>query len=248
MDNKINPVIIIQARMGSTRLPEKVMREIDGIPLIGYQISRLKESGLEICVATSDHSNNERLIKYVESLGITVFVGDEMNVLKRYYDAAVLFSVRDIIRITGDNPLVDGKIIREQVDLIKPKSNRYYFSESSDKGMPLGTSFEMFSFELLEEAFLKAKTLEESEHVTPYMNQNLPKNIELITMDLRYDCKNIRLTVDTEKDFKLIEILIQNYNAHKLSVSEIVNVFKTNRKLLNINSDIKQTKIRNLLK
>jgi spore coat polysaccharide biosynthesis protein SpsF len=249
MDDKvkrIQPLIIIQARMGSTRLPGKVMRKINGIPLIGYQINRLKESQLKIVVATPDNDQNTELIDYVQSLGIAAFRGDELNVLKRFYDAALNFGAKDIIRITGDNPLVDGVFIKNQLSKLKPESTRYYFAEGLEKSLPLGASFELFSFDLLKEAYEKANSPEEFEHVTPYMNQNLPKDIEVMNMNTVYDAHDIRLTVDTNDDFELFEVLIQDYTAHKLNIKDIINLFDLNPHLQDINSSVKQVKVRNL--
>jgi spore coat polysaccharide biosynthesis protein SpsF (cytidylyltransferase family) len=244
--NRLKPLIIIQARMGSTRLPGKVMRKINGTPLIGYQINRLKESQLEIVVATPDNDLNTELIDYVHSLGIATFRGDELNVLKRFYDAASHYGASDIIRITGDNPLVDGVFIKNELHQLEPESRRFYFAEGLEKSLPLGGSFELFSFELLKEAYENANSPEEFEHVTPYMNQNLPKDIEVIKMNTVYDAHDIRLTVDTNNDFELFKVLIQDFAAHKLNIKEIINLFDLNPHLRDINSNVKQVKVRNL--
>ncbi|WOI24024.1 cytidylyltransferase domain-containing protein [Nonlabens ulvanivorans] len=244
--NKIDPVIIIQARMGSTRLPGKVMEKINGIPLIGYQIKRLQESQLKIVVAIPDNGCNSELLNYVQSIGVQTFEGDTFNVLKRFYDAALYFGANDIIRITGDNPLIDGSFIKEQVNKVKLNSNRYYFSEGSNKRLPLGGSFEMFSFDILKEAFDNAKSNEEFEHVTPYMVQNLPRDINHYLMDLDIDSHHIRLTIDTVEDLKLFKILIETYHADTLNVYEIIELFNKDKELLLINNNVNQIKVRNL--
>lgn len=244
--NKIDPVIIIQARMGSTRLPGKVMERINGIPLIGYQIKRLQESQLKIVVATPDNGQNKELIKYVQSLGVQTFEGDTLNVLKRFYDTALYYGAQHIIRITGDNPLIDGVFIKNQIKNFHPKSNNYYFAEGLNKGLPLGTSFEMFSFELLEKAFKKAKSPEEFEHVTPFMVQNLPGDIDQYILISGFDAHHLRLTIDTNEDFNLLQKLICEYSAQNLSIKEIISLMTQNEGLTHINQNVSQVQIRNL--
>lgn len=244
----MNPLIIIQARIGSTRLPGKVMREIDGLPLIKIQLDRLRDSMFDIVVATPNLSEDLKIINYVDSLGYKTFMGDETNVLKRFYDASKFFGAKDIIRITGDNPFIDGEFIKTQISLISPNTRCYYLSEGLNKQLPLGTSFEMFSFELLEEAFLKAESIEEKEHVTPYMWQNLSGDVEMIEMSLKFDASDMRLTVDTESDFELANRLIQDFQAHNLGIKEIIDLLRLNDRLLNINRQEVQIKVPNLKK
>jgi spore coat polysaccharide biosynthesis protein SpsF (cytidylyltransferase family) len=249
MDNKINniqPLIIIQARIGSSRLPGKVMREIDGVTLIEHLINRLRKSLFKIVVAIPDTEENNELEAHIKSLGISTFQGDELNVLKRFYDTALEYKTKDIIRITADNPLTDGIFIKDQIAQIQPKLRRYYLSEGGNKSLPLGTSFELFSFELLEEAYQNATSEEEKEHVTPYMNQNLPGNIELLEIVTDLHARDLRLTVDTNQDFELMKILIERYNANHLSVSEIIKLLRKNNDLIEINKNIKQVRVKYL--
>lgn len=238
----IRPHIIIQARMGSERLPNKVMMHINGKPMIGYQIERLLKTKLPIIVATSNDSNNNRLVDYVKGLGVEVFRGSEDNVLERYYNAAKLYNATDIIRVTGDNPLIDASFILNQLSIFAPASNRYYLYEGVSRKLPLGMSFEMFSLEMLEEAYKNACTKSEKEHVTPYMHQNMPKNIDVFEFDTTINLPNARLTVDTSDDFELINKLIVDYKSHLSNLEEIVNLLKANNELLKINSRVQQKK------
>lgn len=244
MDNLVNikPHIIIQARMGSTRLPEKVMRKILGKPMIGYQLERLKKSNLPIVVATSIAEENDPLVDYVESLGIDVYRGSEENVLERYYNAAKHYNANHIIRITGDNPLVDPYFIAEQLNKIKIEHQRYYISEGKGQKLPLGMSFEMFPFSILKEAHIKASTIFEMEHVTPYLHQNFPGDIITYSINnLKYNSE-LRLTVDTEADFKLMEELITKFSCHNKSIEEIIEIFNDHPYLTELNSGIYQKK------
>jgi|26BtaG_2_1085354.scaffolds.fasta_scaffold00002_244 spore coat polysaccharide biosynthesis protein SpsF (cytidylyltransferase family) len=245
MDNlvrKIKPQIIIQVRMGSTRLPSKVMMPINGVPMIGYQIERLLQTGIPIIVATSDNKNNDSLVNYLESFGVDIFRGSEDNVLERYFNAAKLYEASDIIRITGDNPLINADFITKQLDMFSPKTNRYYLHEGPHRKLPLGLSFEMFSIDLLEEAYKEAQTKGEIEHVTPYMHQNMPGDIEMLEFNIDINYPDARLTVDTMKDFKLIEELIIKHQCHLKNTDEIVKILKDNSVLLQMNIDVSQKK------
>jgi spore coat polysaccharide biosynthesis protein SpsF (cytidylyltransferase family) len=238
----MTPHIIIQARMGSTRLPEKVMRKIGGQPMIGLQIERLKKTNLPIILATSVALENDELARYAESLDVKVFRGSEDNVLERYYNAAKTFNARHIIRITGDNPLIDPFFIIEQLKAVKIDQQRYYLSEGRDRKLPLGMSFEMFPFSLLEEAYANANTKFEKEHVTPYMHQNFPGDINIYKFKNLMDKSNFRLTVDTENDFHLMEELILKFGCQHKSLDEIINISNNNPYLKGINSAVRQKK------
>lgn len=228
--------------MGSSRLPSKVMMPIDDKPLIGYQIERLLTTGLPIIVATSENPNNDKLVEYVESLGVKVFRGSEDNVLERYYKAAKHFHATDIIRITGDNPLMDPDFIKEQLQEFSPDSRRCYLYEGGLKKLPLGMSFELFSFELLEEAYKNAKVDSEKEHVTPYMHQNMPGNIEIHEFNTEINFPKARLTVDASEDYELIKKLILEYNCHHKNTQEIIDVLIAHKNLMEINNSVVQKK------
>lgn len=242
VSNAFNTTIIVQARMGSERLPGKVMREIIGVPMIGIQLKRLIISGLKVVVATSKEKENDKLCEYVSSLGIDVFRGSEENVLERFYKTAKKFNSDFIIRVTGDNPLIDGKFIQQTLNDISEFSDRFYISTGRSKTFPVGMSFEAFPFGLLEEANFNTKSKAEKEHVTPYMHQNIPGNIEINAIKNSEDKSNIRLTVDTEDDFKLIKTLIEKFNCHKKNMLEIIEIVDKNPRLLEINKNITQKK------
>lgn len=238
----VKPHIIIQARMGSTRLPEKVMREIGGIPMIGLQLERLKKTNLPLIVASSCAKKNDLLVEYLESIGIDVYRGSEDNVLDRFYQAAKHYGAKDIIRITGDNPLIDPYFIIGQLDKIKVEQPRYYLSEGENKKLPLGMAFEMFPYSILEEAHKNASSENEREHVTPYMHQNFPGNISSYVFENLKDNSSFRLTVDTESDFVLIKELIVKYNCKDKTLEEIINILDKNPYLKEINQGVYQKK------
>jgi len=238
----LKPHIIIQARMGSSRLPEKVMRKIGDTPMIGIQIERLKKTNLPIIVATSHAKENDLLVDYLQSIGVDVYRGSEDNVLERFYETAKYFNAKHIIRLTGDNPLIDPSFIIDQLNEVAIRHSRYFFSEGVNKRLPLGMAFAMFPHTILQEAFEKSSSANEREHVTPYMHQNFPGNINSYTFKILNDNSNFRLTVDTESDFNLIEELVLSYNCQDKTLEEIINILTENPYLCKINQGVYQKK------
>jgi spore coat polysaccharide biosynthesis protein SpsF len=233
--------IILQARMNSNRLPGKVMKLIGGVPMIGILIERLKKACLPILLATSQDKENDALVDYIKTLGISVFRGSESNVLERYYQAAKETEAKTIIRVTGDNPLIDGNFLRDSIEKYwTPENERAYLSSALSCTYPLGTSFEVFSFNLLTEANNKAILPGEFEHVTPYMHQNIPGNIQLISFYRNESKYNYRLTVDTYEDFILIKKLIEEFGCDKLSMEQIITVIDNNPQLQSMNIGVQQ--------
>ena len=164
---------IIQARMGSTRFPGKVMETVCGKPLIEILLHRLSLSKKidKIILATSINKENDTLSEFVEKLGFEVFRGSEYDVLDRYYQTAKLYSPKTVLRITGDCPLIDPKIVDKSI-------NRYeqekvdYLNNVTPPTYPDGMDVEIFSFETLNEAWNKADSNHEREHVSPYIKNN----------------------------------------------------------------------------
>jgi len=198
-------VAIIQARMGSTRLPGKVMMEINHTPIIGLLINRLSNSKYidQIVLATSDNENNTPLVKYVENLGYKVFSGDENDVLGRYFHVAELSKASVVVRITGDCPLIDSSLVDEVIGRFI-NSNADYASNREPPTYPDGLDVEVVSIKALEEAHKRAKEDFQREHVTPYIiNSDTYKKFYLKNSE---DLSAERWTVDEPEDF----ILVQN--------------------------------------
>ncbi|MFH1119632.1 MAG: glycosyltransferase family protein [Bacteroidota bacterium] len=236
-----NPIIIIQARMNSERLPGKILKPIGGKPMIGILIERLRQSGIPMMLATSTNKENDELVDFAQKSGIDVFRGNEDNVLERYYLAALACNADPIIRLTGDNPLMDGSLVKDVLAYYqKFKNSRVYVSTGLSKTFPLGISAEVFSFELLKEANLNANLPGEFEHVTPYMHQNRPGDVKIFPYAGEMNKYHYRLTVDTEKDFKLVKALVEDYKCDQQSVIEIVGILDSHPELARMNNSIIQ--------
>lgn len=204
-------VAIVQARMGSTRFPGKVMRVVDGVPMIGLLLGRLKKASLidQIVLATSEASQDDPLADYARQLGYVVYRGSEEDVLDRYYKAAKLVKANVIVRITGDCPLIDPSLVDEVI------SNFFslgvsYASNREPPTYPDGLDAEVFSFEILSEAWVKANTRYQREHVTPFIIENTKLNQVNLTHST--DLSGVRWTVDEIDDFELIQRIFKSFH------------------------------------
>jgi len=234
--------IIIQARMDSIRLPGKVLMTIGSSTMFEILIKRLKKSELPIVLATSDAKSNDRLVAVAQGLKIFFYRGSEHDVLSRYYEAAKANNLRVVVRVTGDNPLVDGEFIRRYVDeYIKLDNENLYMSTGISKTLPVGISFEIFSFSMLETAYKRASSIKEREHVTPYFYTH-PELYDFFPVRHETDKSAYRLTVDTMQDLELVKLLVEEYNADELTYKEIISIMDKDGDLSNINIHVRQKK------
>ena len=236
-------VIIVQAKMGSTRLSEKIMKKIVGIPMIGIILKRLKKTkeADEIVVATSKKSENKVLLKYLKKSKVNYFCGSENDVVDRFYRAANKHKAKVIVRITADCPLVDVKIVDEFIRKFK-KQKPDYLSNCSPWTYPDGLDVEVFSYDLLKKAQRKAtKTQKHDGSVVLFYVKDNPNSIKSI--NIRCPIKKLpryRLTVDEEVDLRLVKKIYENFkpNIH-FGFNEIIKFAKKNKKLFKTNYNIK---------
>ena len=234
----MNVLAIVQARMGSTRLPNKVMREIDGIPLIELLLTRLSQSKAidQIVLATSTDSSNFPLLNHVESLGYPSFQGSEDNVLERFYLAAQKFDGGIIIRITGDCPLVDPQLVDEAVDKFKTSSVDY-LCNINPPTFPDGLDIEVFTFEALQRAHNESRSPSDREHVTPYIRES--GLFTTINIASAADLSHLRWTVDEEQDLEVVRFVTEHFAPNRLfSWKDVLRLYETHSDELNRNSNI----------
>ena len=229
---------IIQARMGSSRLPGKVMLNIDKKnPVIYYVIEQLKHcKNLEdIVVATTRLKKDDVIVEYLERKGIKVYRGSSSDVLDRYYKCAKQFSFSKIVRITCDDPLVDPEIVDKIIN--KFTSNNYdYVSNIIKRTFPYGTEAEIFSFKSLERAWKNSKALYDREHVTPYFYKKNNK-FKIANFSFHSDLSKLRWTLDTKKDMIIIKKIIKKIKRRPIFLKDILMVLKKEPELMNINQD-----------
>ncbi len=244
METPLKAGIITQARMTSTRLPGKIMLEASGKPVLQYHVERLQQSGLPVIIATTTNSSDDEVAEFATSHQLGLYRGDEENVLSRFYGAAQAYQLDIIIRVTSDCPLIDGKLVKMGLQrYLEDKSPQIYLSNSLQRDFPRGMDFEIFSFSLLEEAFLKATRREDREHVTPYINQNRSGDVIIRQFRAESDKSHYRLTLDTPDDWRLLEKLIHEYDASRLSYRGIIALLDAHPELANINAHIEQKKL-----
>ena len=229
---------IIQARMGSTRLPGKVLMKLSGVTVIEHVLNRVSNSRYinETIVATSIESNNLPLINICSSKGVRVFAGSEDNVLDRFYQVAKLFKPEHIVRITADCPLHDASVIDKVIEE-HLKSNSDYTSNCIPPTYPDGLDVEIFTFDALERAWSGAELLSDKEHVTPFIRNNEAFRKNNVVSDIDYSKK--RWTLDEEKDFAFInKIYAHFYPNFDFGFKDIIAYIELNKELEGINSDI----------
>jgi len=206
----VKVVAIVQARMGSTRLPNKVMSPIGGVPMIGLLFSRLAKSKEvnEIVLATSIDARNNTLVEYVEKLGFVCTRGSEDDVLDRYLKAALTVNADIIVRITGDCPLIDPGLVDEVISKFK-NSNVDYLSNTTPAWFPDGLDTEVFSLKALQQAASEAQKPFDREHVTPYLRRtDLFKAGALTNTE---DMSALRWTVDEPADLEVIKCVFDYF-------------------------------------
>ena len=196
-------VAIVQARMGSTRLPGKVMMPIHGEPMIGLLLARLSRSQEidRIIVATSIDERNKTLADHVSRLGYSCEQGSEHDVLDRYFQAARTHGADVVVRITGDCPLVDPALVDEVIRGFK-RAKVDYFSNVDPPTYPDGLDIEVFTFAALEKAASQAKSPHEREHVTPYLREN--PILRRTSLRNEQDLSDLRWTVDEPADLDVV--------------------------------------------
>jgi len=210
-------IAITQARTGSSRLPNKVLKTIDGESLLEIQINRIKTAKriTNIIVATTVKVEDELIEKEAQRLGVGSYRGSEDDVLDRFYQAVKLIKPDYVVRLTSDCPLLDGHLIDEVVELALSEKVDYC-SNTLDETFPDGQDIEVFTFEALEKAWLDAKLKSEREHVTPFIKNNSTfHNRELFNATNFYseyaEYKDVRMTVDEREDFVVISKMIEKF-------------------------------------
>ncbi|MFA6761010.1 MAG: sugar phosphate nucleotidyltransferase [Sulfuricurvum sp.] len=192
---------ILQARMSSSRLPGKVLKLVLGKPILSYQIERIKKSKLidKIVLATSINKDDDPLEDLAKRLNIECFRGDLNNVLKRFYDCATLYKADTVVRLTGDCPVADPKVIDDVIEL-HIDSDGDFTSNTIVRTFPDGLDVEVMSYETLKIVFENASTEDELEHVTEYIYTN--KNRFIVNnFSNEIDYSYMRWTLDTIDDF-----------------------------------------------
>lgn len=245
-NNSKKIVLVMQARMGSTRLSGKVMRNLYGKTVLEHDIERIRQARLvdEIVVATTVKEQDDIIVSEAQRLGVKVFRGSEDHVLSRYYFAAKENGADIVVRVTSDCPLIDPHILDDTIKFYKEKDYDIVTNagDVDKRTYPRGLDVEVFSFDKLSEAYQKAEEKYQQEHVTPYLYEH--GNIGYYKNDVNYS--NYRWTLDTEEDWKLISIIYQNlyHGKHDFYFKEILELMLQHPELEEINKHVEQKKVK----
>ena len=228
---------IIQARLSSSRFPKKILQEINGKSLIEILITRLKLSTKinHIIVAIPKNNKASFLKSKLKKLNIQVFEGSENNVLDRYYKASKLFNSDYIVRITGDCPLIDPKVVDEVINLAI-KNRLDYASNVYPPTFPDGLDVSVISTSTLKLTWKNAKTDFDKEHVVTYIQKN--KKFKKSNLKFSKDLSAERWTVDEPEDFQVIKNIFSNFNNLTFGWKEILNLKKKKPNLFFANKNI----------
>ncbi len=226
---------ILQARIGSTRFPGKVMKLINSEPLIFHVINQVSYSkyAKNIVIATTKNKEDDIIEEYTSKNKIRIFRGSELDCLDRYYECAKLYGFKIIVRITCDNPLIDPTLIDDAIDVFV--NNQYdYVTNCKPRTYPQGTEVEVFSFSALENAWKNSKKPSEKEHVTPYFYNNQDK-FQIFNIENDSDLSRYRWTVDGEKDLEFVKIIYSKIKKSPILMKDILQLLIDEPNLIKIN-------------
>jgi len=237
-------VIIVQARMTSTRLPGKVLKVIAGRPMLSYQIERLRrvQHADQLVIATTINDADEAIVALCVSEGIAYTRGSEHDVLSRYDDAAAQFRATTVVRITSDCPLLDPEIVDSAITTYYEPTGCYdYVSNMIEPTYPCGMSVEVMSARALHEANAEAKDQQEREHVTPFIYWR-PDRFRLKSLTIQPNLSHHRWTVDTPEDFLLVSHIIETLYPirPKFTMSDVLELLAKHPDWESINRHVMQ--------
>lgn len=194
---------IVQARVSSNRLPGKVLKPILGKPMIVHELERLKRSKRidKIVLATSQDESDDALVEIVAKSGMEVYRGSLGDVLDRYYQCAKQYQPKHVVRITGDCPVIDWRVVDAVIEKQLEEENDYTVTTER---FPDGLDTEVFRFSALECAWTEASLPSEREHVTQYFRKHA-EIFKLGQMDCKHNFEGMRWTVDEPQDFEFIQ-------------------------------------------
>jgi spore coat polysaccharide biosynthesis protein SpsF len=238
-------VAIIQARMGSTRLPGKVLLDLEGETVLARVVHRVQRASLinEVLVATTDGPADDVIVQECRRVSVPVFRGDEKDVLDRYFRAAQLTKADVVVRITSDCPLIDpgvtGKTIAAFLEA-KPD----YASNSIVRRYPRGLDTEVMKVQALERAWRAASRPYEREHVTPYLYEH-PAEFKILPVTGDADHSQYRWTLDTPEDLEFIRAVYARMKDHKDFLwTDVLALLDREPQLVELNRSVEQKDLR----
>ena len=223
---------IIQARMGSSRLPGKILANLAGKPLLHHVVQRVGASSLveDVIIATTDQPQDDAVAEFSERSGLKCFRGSEQDVLDRVYQASLFYKVEDVVRVTADCPLLDPQVMDRIIDIYL--SRQYdYVTNTLRYSFPEGLDTEVFSFAALERSWREAQNPTEREHVTPYIRYS--GHFSHFNVEHSEDLSNLKWSVDTEDDLAFMESLydLLSNDTESLQFSRVLAILREHPEL-----------------
>lgn len=233
---------IVQARMGSSRLPGKVLLDIAGMSMLARVVDRTRRARTidRVIVATTTMTQDDPLAEHARGLGVDVFRGDEQDVLDRYYQAASHHHLDVVVRITADCPLLDPGLVDAVVGvLLEPGSRVDYSANTLRRTFPRGLDVEAVPFATLERVWREAQSFHQRAHVFPYITEH-PGLFSLAGITDTVDRSEMRWTVDTEEDLIFVRELFRALGSREFTWRDVVKVIDAQPELLQINASVRQ--------
>lgn len=243
MKNRKKVDIIIQARIGSTRLKGKVLKKHKGLTPLKIMIERLKHCKKinDVIICTTRLAEDNKVVKFCKKENIKFYRGSKNDVLSRYYETAIKFRSKIIIRVTSDCPLVDYRIINNMLNMfLKSKIDYYANTYPLPTMYPDGMDVEIFNFSTLKITNKNAILPSEREHVTPYMyNSN---KFKFKKKNLRKNLSKYRFCIDYKNDFNFFKKILNHFEnkVYNIKMSELVNFVKKNPRIIKYQKLIKR--------
>jgi spore coat polysaccharide biosynthesis protein SpsF len=234
-------VAIVQARMGSSRLPQKVLKDLSGATVLGRVLNRLGRSLLiqESLVATTIEPADDAIVEHCARTGRKVFRGSELDVLDRYYQAAKYVNADVVVRITSDCPVIDPEVTDATIRAFLDR-HADYASNVRVRTFPRGLDTEVMTVQALERAWHESSKPYQREHVTPYIYEN-PGEFKLHGIENDTDCTRHRWTVDTPEDLQLLRVIYERFNGRDdFGWREVLELVEGEPSLADINRHIAQ--------
>ncbi|MFZ0371438.1 MAG: glycosyltransferase family protein [Halobacillus sp.] len=235
---------IVQARMGSTRLPGKVLRQVNGKALLEYQIERMERAKTidQLIICTSTREVDDPIIELCKKMNVDTFRGSENDVLGRFYETSSFYKGEVIVRLTADCPLIDPDVIDRAISFFLDNYPKLlYVSNTRKRTYPRGMDTEVFSYQLLQDAYMNANMPHDLEHVTPFMIKRIDSSAVGQIVYSRDESKH-RWTVDTIEDFTLIEKILSELYPLKpeFTLEDVLALLNRNQAWTQINEKVDQ--------
>lgn len=242
---KVKVIAIIQARTGSTRLPNKIFCDLGGFPLLHHVIERLKPSKrlTEIVVATTKNVKDDSIMNWCNKNNVKCFRGSEENVLERYYMTADYFDADIIVRVTADDPFKDYRLIDKAIKVLQSKKMDFVCN-NNPASFPEGLDVEVLTFDSLKRSFESSVSEFEKEHVTQYIHRN-KNEFRIYNIENDTNLSHYRWTLDTKEDYQFVlEIYNRLYKKNNNFLTEdIYQILIEEPELIKINELVQKSQM-----